>query len=153
MWGRILAGALRDCLPKHKQLMDGASSSRQILHLDRLGMKSILFRNPLTLSGGEQAVAALAVAIGSGAEVVAADCCFEQLDVNLRSIVVQCFQSCCAAALAYADNRADEHLLPDSVESTELPPSNETVAATLDSSVIRKQHNRNEECQGVLPLE
>ncbi len=111
--------------------------------LDRLGMKSILFRNPLTLSGGEQAVAALAVAIGSGAEVVAADCCFEQLDVNLRSIVVQCFQSCCAAALAYADNRADEHLLPDSVESTELPPSNETVAATLDSSVILDRNSES----------
>ena len=106
------------------------------IFLDSLGMKAILSRNPLTLSGGEQAVAALAMAIGSGAEVVAADCCFEQLDIVLRAVVIQRFQSCCSAGLVFADNRADEHLLPEGVESIELPPTIETAAAALDRTFL-----------------
>src|SRR5664279_1640723 len=60
--------------------LDSAGArDRSLAFLDSFGMNHILSRNPFTLSGGEQAVAALALAISGDAGVIAADCCFENL--------------------------------------------------------------------------
>jgi energy-coupling factor transporter ATP-binding protein EcfA2 len=104
--------------------------------IQSLSMGTILSRNPLSLSGGEQAVAALGLAIGHGSERIAADCCFEQLDRQLRPIIVDCFSAHSQGQIAYADNRADEHDTPACDGSVVLPATGETFAASLDHRFI-----------------
>ena len=109
---------------------------RSLAFLDSLGMKHVLSRNPFTLSGGEQAVAALAVAISSDANVLAADCCLEQLDWQIRSAIFERLNAFCTAAFIAADNRADEYDIPEFVRPFQLLATKETIAATLDHTAL-----------------
>ena len=110
--------------------------NRSIEFLDSLGMKYILSRNPLTLSGGEQVMAALAMAIASNAKVVGADCCFEQLDWHIRSVIFERFRKFSSAALLSADNRADEHFIPEFIQQIKLSPTKETTASKIDYKLV-----------------
>lgn len=112
------------------------AKERAIRFMESLEMSEILSKDPLSLSGGEQAVAALGLAIGQGSERIAADCCFEQLDGRLRSMVVDCFTAHSNGQIVYADNRAEEHSNFSDGGLVELTATDETRAATLDSTSI-----------------
>lgn len=112
------------------------AKARAIEFIKSLEMGAILSKNPLLLSGGEQTVAALGLAIGQGSERIAGDCCFEQLDRRLRSIVVDCFTAHCAGQISYADNRADEQSISNLGGLIELTATEETRAAALNSGFI-----------------
>jgi len=62
---------------------DRRASVRSLL--EPVGLSSLLARNPLTLSGGEQVVLALATATLATRDLLAIDCALEQLSPTVRS--------------------------------------------------------------------
>jgi energy-coupling factor transporter ATP-binding protein EcfA2 len=118
--------------------------TRSLAFLDSVGMNYILSRNPFTLSGGEQTLAAFASAIAYGGNVLAADCCIEQLDRNIRSLIFDRLREFCPAVFVGADNRADEHSIPESLQQYHLSPTQATVDSMLDHSLLPERHFTSE---------
>lgn len=57
--------------------------------LDALGLTPVRSRNPFELSGGEQALTALAASLAFAPNCLALDCCFEQIDQDKREVVIE----------------------------------------------------------------
>lgn len=91
--------------------------------VDQLSLRELLFRNPFTLSGGEQALVAVAAALAMQPSRLALDCCFEQLDRDVREIVLAEVAGLAANAdVAIADNRLEEYgRIPGSVLDAPFP--------------------------------
>ena len=76
-----------------------------MVHSDRFQL-----RNPLTLSGGEQVIVTLATSILAARDLVAVDCCFEQLSADTRHGVIKVLNEIGQAGVktVLADNRLRE---------------------------------------------
>lgn len=114
----------------------GAERSRTdaLRFLDAVAMSHLLQRNPVTLSGGEQVVAAIASAIAFDASVLGLDCCFEQLARELRAKVLSALLETRIAKLLAADNRIDEVDETDPIKCfalRKMPGTVETIRSEL----------------------
>jgi energy-coupling factor transport system ATP-binding protein len=79
--------------------------------LELLGLASLRDRNPFDLSGGEQALTALGAALALAPERLSLDCCFEQVDNEMRERVLTLLgaQTGHGIHVAVADNRLNEY--------------------------------------------
>lgn len=79
--------------------------------LETMGLAPIRERNPFELSGGEQALTALAAAIALFPKRLSLDCCFEQVDAYMRQRVLDLLRpwSENGTGVAIADNRLAEY--------------------------------------------
>lgn len=78
--------------------------------LEVLGLASLNDRNPFDISGGEQALTAIAAALAFAPDRLALDCCFEQVDEEMRERVLRLLRPGGAfhVQVAIADNRLGE---------------------------------------------
>lgn len=94
-----------------------AETSRSSLKVDHLlemlGLEPLSARNPFDLSGGEQALTALAAALALEPKRLSLDCCFEQVDADMRDRILHllCVEMRYATQVALADNRLQEYSL------------------------------------------
>lgn len=101
---------------------------------DTLGLSPLYQRNPFTLSGGEQAILAIACGALLDPTYLAIDCAFEQVDPNFRIETVRLlehpdFKTSCALA----DNRLSEYEFPPSAwETVELQSVRKQDYGSLD---------------------
>ncbi len=86
---------------------DKATAQMAKRAMEALGFGYCLERNPYTLSGGEQVVAAVIAATVSRPKRIAIDCGFEQLSPETRSNVMR-YLADLDGDLMIADNRLDE---------------------------------------------
>ena len=97
-----------------------------------LGLIDLFDRNPLTLSGGEQASVAVVAALFRAPQVIAIDCSLEQLDMNLKTKLLDWLgmNAPTKFAAVIADNRFDE-----------LSPENRRRCAQIATQEIGEPQN------------
>lgn len=86
-------------------------------------------RNPGTLSGGEQALLAVACALAGRHDVIGFDCCLEQLDARRRSWLLSLVdRSDLGGRVLWADNRVREAQDADVVvDMSDVPPDRPSI--------------------------
>ncbi len=78
--------------------------------LQTMGLDHLYGRNPFTLSGGEQAVLAVACGIFLNPTRLAIDCAFEQIDLDFRNETMKLLERPdVTTSVALADNRLGEY--------------------------------------------
>jgi energy-coupling factor transport system ATP-binding protein len=89
--------------------------------LEMVNWHQFQLRNPLTLSGGEQVIVSLATAILATRDLVAVDCCFEQLSADTRRRAIELLTEIGHAGVTtvLADNRLREFATHVTVEPVE----------------------------------
>lgn len=107
-----------------------------LTHLEEeFGLAAVRDRNPFTLSGGEQALLALACAVVMRRDTIAIDCALEQLDHDLYDRVVGQLDTLAAAThsrVLLADNRLAEHERPHARLDTGAITSNPARGSVLE---------------------
>lgn len=107
--------------------------------VDALRLKALASRNPVTLSGGEQACVALSCALAMNPKIMAIDCAFEQLDRGLRSEFLAWLSahgSNCPASII-ADNRFDELGLEEQKAFSSIESINGQLEAGVNDTLDR----------------
>lgn len=79
--------------------------------IETMGLAPMRARNPFELSGGEQALTALAAGLALFPKRLSLDCCFEQVDAHMRQRVLDLLRpwSEHGTGVAIADNRLVEY--------------------------------------------
>ncbi len=96
---------LTDKVVSELELLDTGNLNSIVTSL-RLG--NLLNRNLSTLSGGEEALCAIATALVLSPQLLALDCVMEQLDSTRISLTLETLKNCSVESILIADNRFNE---------------------------------------------
>lgn len=119
-----------------------ASATREAIGelVEKLGLGHVLYRNPFTLSGGEQAMLTILSALALAPRRLSLDSALEQLGQTARATIISALKTCAGRGIhtLIADNRMQEfgHLL----ETSNVNPLSDNACnqgATASPSVLQ----------------
>lgn len=99
-----------------------------------LGLDALRRRSPFDLSGGEQAQLVIATAVGLDPDILALDCCLEQIDATVRNHLLGYLPTVGSRTrtVMLADNRLSEYRIPISIVPPTPTPGNGESPLRLD---------------------